>query len=73
MVRLQSTGLVAGLAVSFVISAAPIPSNAREIVQFTSYPAGTAMRPRRNVRTHSKSPKRSWRKSIRDLSAGRQL
>jgi lipoprotein-anchoring transpeptidase ErfK/SrfK len=43
MVRLQSTGLVAGLAVSFVISAAPIPSNAREIVQFTSYPAGTVV------------------------------
>ncbi len=43
MVRLQSTGLVAGLVVSFVISAAPIPSNAREIVQFTSYPAGTVV------------------------------
>src|SRR5512139_4098519 len=43
MVRLQSTGLVAGLAVSFVISAGSIPSNAREIVQFTSYPAGTVV------------------------------
>ncbi len=43
MVRLQSTGLVAGLAVSFVISAAPIPSNAREIVQFTGYSAGTVV------------------------------
>ncbi len=43
MVRLQSTGLVAGLVVSFVISAAPIPSNAREMVQFTSYPAGTVV------------------------------
>lgn len=44
MMRLQSTGLVAGLAVSFVISAAPIPSNAREIVQFiTSHPAGTVV------------------------------
>ena len=43
MARLQSTGLVAGLAVSFVISAAPIPSNAREIVQFASYPAGTVV------------------------------
>lgn len=43
MVRLQSPGLVAGLAVSFVISAAPIPLNAREIVQFTSYPAGTVV------------------------------
>jgi lipoprotein-anchoring transpeptidase ErfK/SrfK len=43
VVRLQSPGLVAGLAVFFVISAAPIPSNAREIVQFTSYPAGTVV------------------------------
>jgi lipoprotein-anchoring transpeptidase ErfK/SrfK len=43
VVRLQSPGLVAGLAVSFVISAAPIPLNAREIVQFTSYPAGTVV------------------------------
>ena len=43
MMRLQSTALVAGLAISFIISAAPIPSNAREIVQFTSYPAGTVV------------------------------
>jgi lipoprotein-anchoring transpeptidase ErfK/SrfK len=41
MVRL--TGLIAGLVVSFFISGAPIPSNAREIVQFTSYPAGTVI------------------------------
>ena len=43
MMRLQSTALVAGLAISFIISAAPVPSNAREIVQFTSYPAGTVV------------------------------
>ena len=43
MMRLQSTALVAGLAISCIISAAPIPSNAREIVQFTSYPAGTVV------------------------------
>jgi len=43
MMRLQSTALVASLATFFVISAAPIPSNAREIVQFTSYPAGTVV------------------------------
>jgi lipoprotein-anchoring transpeptidase ErfK/SrfK len=43
MMRLQSTALVASLATSFMISAAPIPSNAREIVQFTSYPAGTVV------------------------------
>jgi len=43
MMRLQSTALVASLATSFMISAAPIPSNAREIVQFSSYPAGTVV------------------------------
>jgi lipoprotein-anchoring transpeptidase ErfK/SrfK len=43
MTRLQSAGLAAGLAVSLVISVAPIPSNAREIVQLTSYPAGTVV------------------------------
>lgn len=43
MVGLQSTRLVTGLAVFFVISATPIPSKAREIVQFTSYPAGTVV------------------------------
>jgi lipoprotein-anchoring transpeptidase ErfK/SrfK len=43
MMRLQSTALVASLATSFMISAAPIPSNAREIVQFTSYSAGTVV------------------------------
>jgi len=43
MMRLQSTLLVAGLVASFTISAVPIPSSAREIVQFTSYPAGTVV------------------------------
>src|ERR1041385_11815 len=41
--RLQSIGLIAGLSFSFFISAALMPSNAREVVQLSGYPPGTVL------------------------------